>query len=48
MFKYSPPGSLDDLAGRPSRDSFLVDWHGFIEKTFGRKSSSNIWPAAYA
>lgn len=34
MFKYSPPGSLDDLAGCPSRAAFLDAWHEFIETTF--------------
>ncbi|MET4323745.1 hypothetical protein [Bradyrhizobium sp. RT5a] len=34
MFKYSPPGSMDDLTGRPSRGAFLDDWHTFIETTF--------------
>lgn len=34
MFRYSPPGSMDDLAGRPSRTGFLLGWHEFIEKAF--------------
>jgi hypothetical protein len=34
MFAYSPPGGLDDLAGRPTRTKFLNDWHSFIHKTF--------------
>jgi hypothetical protein len=34
MFKYSPPGGMDDLAGRPTRSQFLEDWHQFIHSTF--------------
>jgi hypothetical protein len=30
MFQYDPPGGLDDLSGRPTRQSFLDDWHTFI------------------
>jgi hypothetical protein len=38
MFAYSPPGHLDDLAGRPTRAGFLADWHTFILGNF----TSNI------
>jgi hypothetical protein len=30
MFRYDPPGGLDDLGGRPTRQAFLDDWHTFI------------------
>ena len=32
MFTYDPPGNLDDLAGRPSRQTFLEDWNRWVEK----------------
>ena len=31
MFKYKPPGDLDDLHQRPSREAFLEFWHKWIE-----------------
>jgi hypothetical protein len=34
MFRYDPPAKLDDLAGRPTRQGFLDDWHDFITKEF--------------
>jgi hypothetical protein len=34
MFKYAPPANIDDLAGRPTRDAFLDDWHGAMNKNF--------------
>lgn len=34
MFRYDPPGTLDDLDGRPTRQAFLDDWHAFIENEF--------------
>jgi hypothetical protein len=34
MFTYSPPGNLDDLAGRPARAALLTDWHDFILQNF--------------
>jgi hypothetical protein len=34
MFRYDPPAKLDDLAGRPTRQTFLDDWHQFISQEF--------------
>jgi hypothetical protein len=34
MFRYETPAGVDDLAGRPTRQTFLNDWHNFIEKEF--------------
>jgi hypothetical protein len=33
-FTYTPPGNLDDLAGRASREQFLVNWDQYILKAF--------------
>ena len=32
MFKYAPPANIDDLAGRPTRDGFLDDWHAALHR----------------
>jgi hypothetical protein len=37
MFKYAPPANIDDLAGRPTRDAFLDDWHASINKSFAHE-----------
>lgn len=34
MFKYTPPADIDDLAGRPTRQTFLDQWHTFIAGRF--------------
>ena len=34
MFKYDPPASVDDLAGRPTRSDFLDAWHQKINDDF--------------
>jgi hypothetical protein len=34
MFTYSPPAGIDDLAGRPTRQGFVNDWHDFIAGAF--------------
>ncbi|HEX5264842.1 MAG TPA: hypothetical protein VFW13_15025, partial [Phenylobacterium sp.] len=34
MFTYAPPANIDDLAGQPTREKFLTDWHDFVGKTF--------------
>ena len=34
MFKYDPPASADDLAGRPTRAAFLNAWHQMINQIF--------------
>jgi hypothetical protein len=34
MFKYDPPASADDLAGRPTRAAFLDAWHQRINQSF--------------
>lgn len=34
MVTYSPPGNIDDLAGRPTRAAFLNAWHNHIHKEF--------------
>ncbi|WP_338693260.1 hypothetical protein V5279_43520 [Bradyrhizobium sp. 26S5] len=31
MFRYRPPGDIDDLAGRKNQKDFLDDWHNWIE-----------------
>ncbi|MTH66301.1 hypothetical protein [Paracoccus shanxieyensis] len=31
MFSYLPPGNLDDLVGRPSRQGFLDHWNRWVE-----------------
>jgi hypothetical protein len=40
MFTYSPPAGIDDLAGRPTRDGFLNDWHDFIARAFNTEITS--------
>jgi hypothetical protein len=37
MFKYSPPAQIDDFAGRPARQNFLDDWHGFLYGHFAKE-----------
>lgn len=34
MPSFSPPASIDDLAGRATRGDFLADWDGFIAGSF--------------
>lgn len=34
MFTYSPPASIDDLSGRPSKPTFLANWHIYINQNF--------------
>lgn len=31
MFRYRPPGDVDDLVGSDKRQDFLDDWHSWIE-----------------
>jgi hypothetical protein len=39
VFKYEPPASIDDLAGRPTRAGFLDAWHAFIASRFAAEQS---------
>jgi hypothetical protein len=34
VFRYTPPGGIDDLEGRPKRKAFLDDWHEFVHGQF--------------
>ena len=36
-FRYAPPATVDDLAGRPARDGFLEDWHSGMLENFQRE-----------